>query len=100
MGPSALGNDPEYQWTLRSSLNLAGAMSSMSPCGASRALPDPAVPAYTARRSALRLARDAATSTVSLVGRNLLDWRHAEFGAAPGRSEIRRSVLLHLRWEL
>lgn len=36
----------------------------------------------------------------SLVGQNLLDNRHSEFGAAPGRSEFERSLFAKLVWGL
>ena len=99
VGPSALGNDPEYQWTLRSSLNPRPGHEFDVALRRVAALPDPVVPAYTALdlRYGWRVTTDF---VVSLVGRNLLDGGHAEFGAAPGRSVIPRSVLLHLRWEL
>jgi iron complex outermembrane receptor protein len=35
---------------------------------------------------------------LSLVGQNLFDPQHAEFGAAPGRSEYRRAVFAKLVW--
>jgi iron complex outermembrane recepter protein len=99
VGPSALGNDPEYQWMLRSSLNPWPGHEFDLAVRRVAALPDPVVPAYTALdlRYGWRVTPDF---TVSLVGRNLLDGGHAEFGAAAGRSVIPRSVLLHLRWEL
>jgi len=37
---------------------------------------------------------------LSLIGQNLLDPRHAEYGSAPGRSEYERAVLLKLVWNL
>jgi iron complex outermembrane recepter protein len=99
VGPSALGNDPEYQWTLRSSFNPWSGHEFDLALRRVAALPDPVVPAYTALdlRYGWRVMPDL---IVSVIGRNLLDGGHAEFGAAPGRSVIPRSVLLHLRWEL
>jgi len=99
VGPSALGNDPDFQWTLRSSLNPWPGHEFDVAVRRVAALPDPVVPAYTALdlRYGWRVTPDF---IVSVVGRNLLDGGHAEFGAAPGRSVIPRSVLLHLRWEL
>ncbi len=99
VGPSALGNDPEYQWMLRSSLTPWPGHEFDVELRRVAALPEPVVPAYTALD--LRYGwRVTPEFTVSLVGRNLLDGGHAEFGAAPGRSVIPRSVLLDLRWEL
>ena len=37
---------------------------------------------------------------VSLVFQNLLDREHAEFGAAPGRSEFGRSAFVKLLWKI
>jgi len=60
-------------------------------------LPDPDVPAYT--RLDLRLGwKPVQGLEISLIGRNLLDPQHPEFGAEPDRSEIERSVLVRAVW--
>jgi iron complex outermembrane receptor protein len=57
------------------------------------------VPAYTAVD--LRYGWRVNTAfSIALSLRNAFDPAHAEFGAAPGRSEIGRSALLQLRWSL
>jgi iron complex outermembrane receptor protein len=97
VGPSNLGNDPNYQWTARAAFDLPHAQELDVLVRRVASLPEPAVPAYTAvdARYGWRPRRDL---EVSLVARNLLDAGHPEFNAAPGRSEIGRSVLLRLKW--
>jgi iron complex outermembrane receptor protein len=57
------------------------------------------VPAYTAvdARYGWRVSPEV---ELSVVGENLFDDGHAEFGAAPGRSEIGRSVGVWVKWTL
>jgi iron complex outermembrane receptor protein len=58
-------------------------------------LPSPQVPAYT--RLDARLGWSFSPwATVSLVGQSLLDPRHPEFGTAPARAEVPRSVFAKL----
>jgi iron complex outermembrane receptor protein len=98
-GPNALGNDPEGQWMLRSLLNLTARHEFDVFVRRIGALPDPAVPAYTAvdARLGWRASREI---DVSLILQNLFEDRHAEFGAAPGRSEFGRSAFLRLQWRM
>ena len=96
-GPSALGNDPEQQWQLRASMQLPQQQSLELGLRRVGALPNPAVPAYTALdlsyiwnvRQGLEL---------SVIGQNLADARHPEIDAYPARSEFARSVFVQLRW--
>jgi len=99
VGPSALGNDPNYQWSLRSAFNIAADQELDIAVRRVAALPKPTVPAYSAvdLRYGLQLSDGL---TLSVVGQNLFDRRHAEFGEAPVRSEFRRSLLFQLRWAL
>lgn len=92
------GNDPERQWTLRSTLDLPGPSEFDVIVRHVGPLPNPNVPAYTAVdfRLARWLSKDF---LVALVGQNLFDPRHPEFGTAATRSEIERSVFLKLRWQ-
>lgn len=98
-GPRNLGNDPNHQWMLRWALNLPHRQELDVAVRRVAALPDPAVPAYTAvdLRYGWRLTQDV---ELSAVAQNLLDAAHPEFNAMLGRSEIGRSVLLRLRWSL
>ena len=98
VGPSALGNDPRAQWSLRSSLDVTATQEFELSLRHVGALPRPAVPAYTT--ADLRYAwRFWPGWTAALVGRNLLGRSHAEFGTATGRSEIARSLLVQLAWQ-
>lgn len=92
-GPSALGNDPKFQWMVRSSFNLAKNADFDVTLRHVGTLPDPLVAAYTAvdARIGWRVRPDL---ELSLVGQNLTDPHHIEFGAAGVASEIGRSVYL------
>ena len=97
-GPSALGDDPRAQWSLRSSLDVTPSQEFEVALRHVGSLPLPAVPAYTT--ADLRYGwRFHPGWSVALVGRNLLRRDHAEFEAAPGRSEIARAVLVQLAWQ-
>jgi iron complex outermembrane receptor protein len=98
VGPSALGNDPRAQWSLRSSLDVSVTQEFELALRHVAALPRPQVPSYTT--ADLRYGwRFSPGWTAALVGRNLLRRSHAEFDAAPGRSEIPRSLLVQLTWQ-
>ena len=99
VGPSALGNDPEGQWMLRSLLNVTDRHDFDVMARRIGSLPDPAVPAYTAvdARLGWRASREI---DVSLILQNIFEDRHAEFGAAPGRSEFGRGAFLRLQWRM
>jgi iron complex outermembrane receptor protein len=103
-GPSEAGNDPSRQWSLRSSFDLPE--NSLFGRGefdlALRhvgALPNPAVPAYTAVdvRYGRKLRPDL---ELSVVGTDLFDPAHPEFGVPGARSEIGRALFLKLQWSL
>ena len=96
-GPSALGNDPKQQWQLRASMQLPYRQSLELGLRRVSALPNPAVPAYSALDlSYIWVIRRGLE--LSLVGQNLLDPRHAEVDAPPARSEFVRSIFVQLRW--
>ena len=97
VGPSALGNDPEFQWMLRSSLSLAPNHELDLTVRRVGRLPNPAVPEYTAvdLRYGWRVRRDL---ELALAVQNAFDPEHPEFNAAPGRSEIARSAFASVRW--
>jgi iron complex outermembrane receptor protein len=101
-GPAALGNDPAYQWQLRSAMNLTDRHDFDVIVRSVGKLPSPAVPAYTAvdARLGWRASRDV---ELSLTLQNLFDEKHPEFGSATGqnpRSEYERGVFLKLLWRL
>jgi iron complex outermembrane receptor protein len=80
-----IGKSQELDFTLRHSGTLS------SPIGT------PTTPAYTTMdvRYAWKIRRDL---ELSIVGQNLLDPKHAEFGTAPNNSEFERSVFIKLLW--
>lgn len=96
-GPYQLGNDPRHQLQLRAALTLPARQELDMLLRHVGALPQPAVPAYTALdvRWAWRMRPDL---EFALVGRNLFDRYHPEFGAAASRAEFARSLLLQMRW--
>lgn len=96
-GTRAAGNDPRYQLTLRSTMNLAHNTELDVALRKVAALPDPAVPGYV--ELDMRLGWTVTKGVeISLSGFNLLDRRHPEFGNAPTRNEIGRSVYLRTLW--
>ena len=92
-----LRNDPDYQWQLRSSIDLPADLQLDLRLYRVGALPEPEVPAYT--ELDVRLAWMAWDSMeIALAGRNLLHESHPEYGAVDSRSEIERSVFGQVRW--
>ncbi|MBX3621683.1 MAG: TonB-dependent receptor [Rhizobacter sp.] len=99
VGPANLGDDPSFQWSLRSSFTPADGHAFDLSVRRVGALPQGQVPAYTAVDARYGWQVSPALE-LSVTGDNLFDDGHAEFGAAPGRSEIGRSVGVWLRWVL
>jgi iron complex outermembrane receptor protein len=99
VGPANLGDDPDYQWSLRSAFNLGEGQELDLALRRVASLPQASVPAYTAvdARYGWRVSREL---DISVVGQNLFDASHAEFDAAPGRSEFGRSLMVWLRLTL
>jgi iron complex outermembrane receptor protein len=92
-------SDPSHYWMLRSSYDISEDKEldvTVRRVGALRA---PAVPAYTTMdvRVGWQVRQDL---ELSVVGQNLLDKSHPEFGAAPARSVFERSVFLKLLWRV
>lgn len=92
-GVDAEGNDPDYSWHLRSMHNLSEQWELDAMLRGIAALHTPAVPAYVAvdLRIGWKPRRDL---ELSLVGQNLFDSAHAEFGNPLTRSEFGRNVFL------
>lgn len=85
------GNDPNYQWSLRSSMNLTDTVEWDIGIRRVDSLPNPAIPSYTSLDT--RLGWQVTPSTeLWIAGFNLLDDRHPETGLLTERGEIRRSV--------
>jgi iron complex outermembrane receptor protein len=87
--------DPSHQWMLRSSHHLGPRVEVDLIVRRVGALPSPTVPAYTALDAYLGW-NLSPSMTLAVAGQNLLDPQHPEFGAAPGRAEIPRSVFARL----
>lgn len=94
-----LGNDPRYQWTLRSGLNLRPGAEFDVMVRRVGALPSPGIPAYTAVDARLAL-QVSPTLRIALLGQNLLDKRHVEFGTPTASSQIARRWTLQASWQL
>ncbi len=94
-GPSALGNDPAYQWNLRSSWDLTPKHELDILARRIGALPNPHTPAYTAvdARLGWRIHRNA---ELSLALQNLFDGGHTEYAQSTIRGEFGRSAFLQL----
>jgi iron complex outermembrane recepter protein len=89
--------DPKHQALLRSSLDLAGNVQCDLTLRFVGSIAAQDVPDYT--ELDLRLGwRPTTALDLSLIGQNLLDDRHAEFGAAATRREIERGVYARVVW--
>jgi iron complex outermembrane receptor protein len=96
---SATGNDPEGWWKLSARFDLPAGIELDLMLRHYEALPDPHVPDYTALDARLAWRATRAVE-LALVGQNLGDRRHPEFGVAPGRAELQRSLFLKVRLDL
>ncbi len=99
VGPSALGNDPRYQWTLRSAFALSDSQDFDIAVRRVGALPNPVVAAYNAV-DVNWVWRVSQSTALTLAAQNLFDPGHTEFGKPASANELRRSVLLKLVWRL
>jgi iron complex outermembrane receptor protein len=90
-------SDPSHYWSVRSSHDLGSHQEFDVTLRHVGALPRPAVPAYTAvdARYGWRIRPGL---ELSIIGQNLFDPRHAEFGAAPQRSEHERALAVRVVW--
>lgn len=98
-GVSGLGNDPDQWWTLGSSFDIGSNIDLDVSVRHVGDLPNPAVPAYTAVDARLGW-RVRPNLELSVTAKNLFDPKHPEWGAAPGRAEIDRSVFFKLVWRM
>ncbi len=91
---SAAGNDPAYQWLLRSSFDLPDSTELDIRVRRVGALPNPSVPDYTAAdiRIAWRLQRELELSVV------FVDSGHVEFGNPATASEMSSGAYVNLKW--
>lgn len=97
-GGVAEGNDPSHMVVLRSSVDFFDRLEFDTTLRYVDRLPNPHVPAYLALdvRVGWFVTPDL---ELSIVGRNLLDDRHPEFGAnTPARREVERGVYGRVTW--
>jgi iron complex outermembrane receptor protein len=90
-------SDPTHYWQVRSSYDLAANQDLDVTVRHVGALPRPGVPAYTAvdARWGWRVRPGV---ELSIIGQNLFDPRHAEFGAPATRSEYERALAVRVVW--
>jgi iron complex outermembrane receptor protein len=98
-GLAALGNDPSHWWQLRSSWDLGPRVEFDLMARGVGALPNPAVPAYTAVDARLGW-RVTSAVELSLAAQNLFDRSHPEWGVAAGRPEFQRGIFAKLLWRM
>ncbi len=91
--------DPQYSWLVRSSYDLSGSIELNSTLRHVAQVEGFKLPSYTAMDLQISWAVVPGLE-LSVVGQNLLDGDHAEFGEAPGRSKFERSVFAKLVWGL
>ena len=88
-------NDPSSYWQLRSSHELGDHLQLDCTLRYNGSMPKPHVPSY--HELDMNLVWKALPNVdVALAGQNLLHSRHAEWGAAPGRSVFERRAILKL----
>lgn len=93
----AEGNDPAHQFVLQSMFTLPHHIQFDATCRYVSALPHPEVPGYFTID--LRLAwQPVRNLELSVVGQNLVDKHHPEFGMPATRQEIPRSVYGKVTW--
>lgn len=98
-GVSAAGNDPRYQLMLRSSMDLPANTELQIGVRRIGALPDPALPGYTAVDARLGWHIHPQVQ-FALTVQNLFDRRHVEFGRLPAANEVRRQAFVSVTWKL
>ncbi len=88
-------NDPSSYWQLRSSHELGEQLQLDWTLRYTGGMPKPSVPSYHELDMNL-VWRARPNMEIALAGQNLLHARHAEWGAAPGRSVFERRAILKL----
>lgn len=98
MGVKAAGNDPEYQFSLRSQMTVSPTWNVDFALRGVDNLPDPYVPRYIALDAHVgwTVTKDL---NVLFTALNLLDKRHAEFSPSATGSEIGRAFYVKMLWD-
>jgi iron complex outermembrane receptor protein len=94
---AAAGNDPAHQFSARSAMNLPHNLEWDAALRVIGALPSPNVSSYVTLDTRLGWTVSKGVE-LSLIGYNLLDHDHPEFGAAPIRSELARAFYAKVVW--
>lgn len=97
-GVAALGNDASHWESLRSTLDITPRHQFDVALRHVGSLPSPAVPAYTALDARLGWKVNRKLE-LSLIGQNLLDPRHPEWGVPANRAEFQRAVFVRAIWQ-
>jgi iron complex outermembrane receptor protein len=98
-GTFIAGDDPAYQASLRSSMDITPDVALDIALRDVGSLPNPAVPSYAEMDANLSW-KVFSDLQVSLSGFNLLHDHHAEFLTTGGSNEVPRSVMASVRWTL
>ena len=97
-GVDFAGNDPDYQFSLRSHMSLTPTVDLDLDLRSIDSLKSPAVPAYTELGARLSW-RVSDQVELAVIGENLLNDQHLEFvNGSVARREIPRAVRASLRW--
>jgi len=94
---SSTGNDPSYQFQLRSVYDFMPGLTLDARVRFVDDLPRPAIASYVAVDAKLGW-RVTDALELSVTGINLTDARHSEVGPPPERRELRRAVQVGARW--
>jgi iron complex outermembrane receptor protein len=98
VGIADLGNDPHGQWKFRAQFDVGPRTELDIQLRRVGALPQPAIPAYTALD--LRLGFQVAPGLeLSLIAQNALDRRHAEFEPVSSASFFGRTIFVKAVWQ-
>jgi iron complex outermembrane receptor protein len=98
-GVQQAGNDPAYQFSMRSSMDLGPSVELDLDLRHVASLPNPQVPSYTALDSRLGW-KLSDHFELAVSGFNLTDGRHPEIGALPSRAELGRTFYVTAQWTL
>lgn len=97
IGVEQAGNDPDYQFSIGSSLNFAPEVTLDAQFRHVASLPNPAVPAYTELNMRLNW-RVTPYLDLSIAGFNLLHARHQEARTDTMDNVVERSFVVQTRW--
>ncbi|MEO8038563.1 MAG: TonB-dependent receptor [Betaproteobacteria bacterium] len=97
LGAAALGNDPDYWWSVRSLLDLTSTVQLDATFRQVGPLPSPRVPSYSTVEARIGW-RPTRQLELSVTLQNLFDPAHTEWGAAGNRVEFGRAIFFRVMW--